>query len=134
MHFFYFELSFFRKPVHTIKFRWLYVRHLSCYCCDNCLNGAINECDKTLFIGDSKRVKMIQNDNSNSEINEVQCNTNDNTIEDIVEKGMIIAVLADDDNAMAKKKGDLRCFVRVSRSCSTYDTRRVDHVSTSLTR
>ncbi|CAG2229308.1 unnamed protein product [Mytilus edulis] len=58
--------------------------------------GAINECDKTQFIGDSKRVKMIQNDNSNSEINEVQCKTNDNTIEAIVEKDMIIAVLADD--------------------------------------
>ncbi|CAC5419520.1 unnamed protein product [Mytilus coruscus] len=74
----------------------LLVRDLSCYNCDNCFNGAINECEKTQFIGNSKRVKMIQNDNSNSEKNDDHCNTNDNIIEDIVEKDMIIAVLADD--------------------------------------
>ncbi|MES9880719.1 MAG: hypothetical protein ABW185_07545, partial [Sedimenticola sp.] len=73
----------------------LYIRHLSCYTCDNCIDATYESCLNDFQIGHAIPTKMIKERNGiESNIDSVD----DTNIRELVAVGSIIAVKADDND------------------------------------
>ena len=66
-------------------------RDLSCYNCGDCFIGKIQSWEKVEFIGNHSRVTMVE---TACENNDECIDSDSDIIENIVEKGMVAAVLA----------------------------------------
>ena len=73
----------------------LLIRDLSCYYCEDCYISKIQSCGKLEFIGNHRTVKMVE---TSCEKNDERIDSDGDIIENIVEKGMVVAVLTDDPN------------------------------------
>ena len=71
------------------------IRDLSCYYCEDCYISKIQSCEKLEFIGIHRTVKMVE---PPCEKNYERIDSDGDIIENIVEKGMVVAVLIDDPN------------------------------------
>ena len=71
------------------------IRDLSCYYCEDCYISKIQSCEKLEFIGNHGTVKMVE---PPCEKNDERIDSDGDIIENIVEKGMVVAVLTDDPN------------------------------------
>jgi hypothetical protein len=65
---------------------------LSCYNGGDCFIGKIQSCEKVELIGNHRRVTMVE---TACENNDEHIDSDSDTIEVIVEKDMVVAVLAD---------------------------------------
>ncbi|CAC5359116.1 unnamed protein product [Mytilus coruscus] len=82
--------------VHCVENGIISVKRLSCYSCDSCLNGNYSSCQNCHIIGMKRRITMTKKDEPNRETDfEAEDETE---IKDLVNRGCIIAVVADDPN------------------------------------
>ncbi|CAG2208510.1 unnamed protein product [Mytilus edulis] len=75
----------------------LLIRSLSCYTCNNCLEGNINECENTNILGSFSPVPIVPEIGT---VEEDQTDENDMEvpINELISKSTIFAVLCDDDD------------------------------------
>ncbi|CAC5406463.1 unnamed protein product [Mytilus coruscus] len=82
--------------VHYVENGIISVKKLSFYSCDYCLNGHYSNCQNCHITGIERRITMTREDEPNRETDfEAEDETE---IEDSVNRGCIIAVVADDPN------------------------------------
>ncbi|CAG2206431.1 unnamed protein product [Mytilus edulis] len=75
----------------------LLIRSLSCYTCNNCLEGNINECENTNILGSFSPIPIVPEIGT---VDEDQTDENDMEvpINELISKSTIFAVLCDDDD------------------------------------
>ncbi|CAG2187336.1 unnamed protein product [Mytilus edulis] len=75
----------------------LLIRSLSCYTCNNCLEGNINECENTNILGSFSPVPIVP-EIGTVEVDQTDENDMEVPINELISKSTIFAVLCDDDD------------------------------------
>ncbi|CAG2192156.1 unnamed protein product [Mytilus edulis] len=82
--------------VHCLENGIISVKKLSCYSCDSCINGNYSHCQNCHITGTERKITMTREDELNRE-NDIE-DEDETEIKDLVNRGCIIAVVADDPN------------------------------------
>ncbi|CAC5396610.1 unnamed protein product [Mytilus coruscus] len=83
--------------VRTTNNSELMVSDLSCYTCDQCVSANYELCRNFRFRGNSRPVKIVRE--HSTENHTVENNNSGDTLLDLISKGTIIAVVAEDDDS-----------------------------------